>query len=52
MRKRFTSQPAQLTMHDLLEFSVLGALYEIERLINWPSLEPLLPNGRGEIKWF
>jgi len=52
MRKRFTSQPAQLTMHDFLEHPVLGALDEIERLIDWSSLEPLLPNGRREIKWF
>lgn len=48
MTKSFTSQFAIFTTHDLLEHPALGALDEIERLIDWPSLEPLLPDGRGE----
>ena len=34
MKKRFMNQPALFTTHDLLEHSALGALDEIERLID------------------
>ena len=48
MRKSFTTQPALFATHDLFDHPALNALDEIESLIDWPALEPLLPEGKGE----
>jgi len=48
MRKSFATQPALFATHDLLEHPALNALDEIESLIDWAALEPLLPEGKGE----
>jgi len=48
MRKSFTTQPALFATHDLLDHPALSALDEIESLIDWPALELLLPEGKGE----
>ena len=48
MRRSFSSQPALFAPHDLLEHPALGALDEIEVLIDWDALVPLLPPGKGK----
>jgi len=44
----FTAQLALFATHDLLDHPALNALYYIESLIDWPALEPLLPESKGE----
>lgn len=48
MRKSFTTQPALFATHDLLDHPALNALDELEILIDWSDLEPLLPDGTGQ----
>ena len=48
MRMSFTTQPALFATHALLDHPAVSALDGIEKLINWPALERLLPEGKGE----
>lgn len=47
MRRAFDSQPALFATPALLDHPALQALDEVEALIDWSRLAPLLPQGRG-----
>jgi IS5 family transposase len=47
MRRSFDSQPALFATPALLDHPALQALDEVEWLIDWSRLEPLLPQGEG-----
>ena len=48
MRRSFSSQPALFATHELLDHPALGALDDIEAVIDWDALTPLLPQGKGD----
>ena len=48
MRRSFTSQPALFATHELLDHPALSALDDIEAVIDWEALVPLLPQGKGD----
>ena len=48
MRRSFSSQPALFATHELLEHPALAALDDIEAVIDWGALTPLLPQGKGD----
>lgn len=47
MRRSFSSQPALFATHELLDHPALAALDDIEAVIDWDGLTPLLPQGKG-----
>ena len=47
MRKTFTTQSPLLIPPEVYEHAALRALDEVERLIDWSRIEPLLPGGEG-----
>ena len=48
MRRSFSSQPALFATHELLDHPALSALDDIEAVIDWDALTPLLPPGKGD----